>query len=67
MSCKGHHLAGYETVTVLVAQRTQRWSVEQRCQIKCGQGIEDDDLMGGIRIDGLVQWEVCRGIIKGDV
>lgn len=42
-------------------------SLVQRGQVKRSRSIEDNDLVGRIRVDGLVQREVGRGIVVSDV
>lgn len=52
VSGERHDLASYEAVAMLVTEGAQRWAVEQGSQVECGQGVEDDDLVGSIGVDG---------------
>jgi hypothetical protein len=64
---KGYKLADHEGVAMLVACGAKRRPIEQRRQVERGQCIEDDDFVGSISVDGLVQREVGRGIVVGEV
>jgi hypothetical protein len=64
---KGYKLAGHEGVAMLVACGAKRRPIEQRRQVERSQCIEDDDFVGSISVDGLVQREVGRGIVAGEV
>lgn len=67
MGCEWYQFAGYEAATVLITERTQWWSSEQRSQIERRQGVEDNNFMGGVGVDGIVQREVGRGIVESEV
>jgi hypothetical protein len=61
---EGNELAGDEGVGTGVASGAERGTVEQSCEVESSQGIKNDDLVGGIGIDGLVQREVSRGVVE---
>ena len=67
MGSKGHKLACYEKVPVLVTRGTQGRPIEQCGQVECGQSIQDNDLVGSICVDRLVKREVGRVIVVGEV
>jgi len=41
------------------------WTVEKSSQVESGEGVENDDLMGGVGVDGLVEGEVGGGVVEG--
>lgn len=67
MSGKGHEFAGNERVSLLVAGETQWRALEQCSQIERSESVENDDLMGRIGIDGLVQWEISLVVVVSKV
>lgn len=67
MGSERHKLARNETVAVLVTQGTQRWTFEQRGKIKCSQNIKNDNLVGSICVNRVVEREIGRGVVVGEV
>lgn len=62
---EGHELACNKAVSALIANSVvERWAIEQGSQVKCGQSIEDDDLVSGIGVNRLVQREVSRRVVE---
>lgn len=63
MCSKRHELTCYEAILAAVLRGAQRWSVKQRGQVKRRKGVEDDDLVRSISVDGLVEREVRRRVV----
>jgi hypothetical protein len=58
-------LGGDEGIGVLVLVQVERGTVEEGGQVERGEGVEDDDLVGGVGVDGLVEREVGGGVVEG--
>jgi len=62
---KGNQLASNERVGTGVTGGAERGTAEQGGEVESSEGIEDNNLVGSIGIDGLVQGEVSRRVVKG--
>jgi len=65
-----HDLGGDKGVSTFVAGGVvERWTVEEGSQVESGQGVKDNDLVGSIGVDGLVErevgWVVVEGLVEG--
>ena len=61
-----HDLASDEGVEAFIADGVvQSRTIEQSSKVEGGEGIKDNDLVGGISVDGLVEREVGRGVVEG--
>ena len=63
-----NNLGSDERVSALVAGGVvQSRTVEESGQVERGQSVKNNDLVGGIGVDGLVEREVGRVAVKGPV
>jgi hypothetical protein len=67
MRRKWHDLARHERISLLITRDTQRRAVEKRRQVECRERVEDDDLVRGVSVDGVVEREVGSRVIEGDI
>lgn len=58
VGCEGNELACDKGVGSLVAGGAEGRAVEQGGQVEGGKSVENNDLVGGISVDGLVQREI---------
>jgi hypothetical protein len=58
VSGEGNDLASDEGVGAGVTSGAERGPIEQGCEVESGEGIENNDFVSSISIDGLVQREV---------
>ena len=65
MRREGDELARYEAVPVLVACQAQWGAGEEGGEIECGQDVEDDDFVGGVCVDGVVEGERGGVVVVG--
>lgn len=54
-------------MVVVPFSKGQRASGKDSRQVESGEGVQDDDLVGGISVDGLVQGEGLWVIVQGGV
>ncbi|RDW57363.1 hypothetical protein BP5796_12813 [Coleophoma crateriformis] len=67
MGGKWHNLARYERVTLLIARGTEGGSFEESRQVEGGEDVQNDDLVRGVRVDGVVEGEVGVRVVEGQV
>lgn len=67
MCGEGDESARDERVGVLVLRRAEWGSSEERGEVECSQGVEDDDFVRCVGVDGLREREVGRAVVKGRV
>lgn len=60
---EGNDLASNERVGALVAGSAESGTLEQGGEVEGSQGVENNDFVGGIGVDGLVQREVGRRVV----
>lgn len=53
-----NELACDKGIGALVSSGAERWTFEQGCQVESSEGIEDDNFMSGIGVDGLIEREI---------
>lgn len=63
VSSEGNDLASNERVGALVASGAKSGTLEQGGEVESGQGVENDDLVSSISVDGLVEREVSRRVV----
>ena len=59
-----HKLAGDKAVATYVPACVERRSVEQRGQVEGCESIEHNDFVGGVGVNGLIEGEVRRIVVK---
>jgi len=57
-------LGRHENIIVLIAREVQRKPFEKSRRVECSQGIQHDNLMSSIYIDGVVEWKECGSVVK---
>lgn len=60
---EGNELAGNEGVGAGVTSGAERRTAEQGSEVESSEGVKNNDLVGSIGIDGLVQREVGRRVV----
>ena len=64
---EGHNLGRNETVCALVTVEVQGGSGEDVGEVECDERVEEDDLVGCVCVDGVVEGEVGWVVVKGFV
>lgn len=67
MRSKRHKLAGDESVVATVTGNAQGRTHLKRGEVERSQGVQDDDFVGGISVDGVVEREVRGVVVEGQV
>jgi hypothetical protein len=67
MGGEGHDLACDEGVAALVALDAQGRAVEQSGQVERRQRVEDNDFVGGVGVDGVVERKLRCVVVIGFV
>lgn len=57
-------LACHKRVGMLISVGAEWWAIKQRRQVEGRQRVENDDFVRGVRVDGLLEREICRRVVK---
>lgn len=70
MSSERHNLGGDKGVSAFIADASgvvESRTVEKSSQVEGGKSVENNDLVGSVGVDALVEWEVGWVAVEGSV